>query len=61
MNRNYDVITFILKYFYFKGLEQLLLLTLSKLQPCSFQKSLKTQKLEGLKIINQNAIYICIS
>ena len=62
IDRNYDVITFILKYLYFKKTEQLFFLTSSKLQPYLLKLFLKTQKkLKELDIMYQNAIYICIS
>ena len=62
IDRNYDVITFIRKYLYFKKTEQLFFLTSSKLQPYLLKLFLKTQKkLKELDIMYQNAIYICIS
>ena len=62
IDRNYDVITFILQYLYFKKTEQLFFLTSSKLQPYLLKLFLKTQKkLKELDIMYQNAIYICIS
>ena len=62
MDKNYDVITFILKCFFYERLEYPFLLTSSNFQPCLLKKYWKSLKnLKQFEIICYNAIYICIS
>ena len=62
MDRNYDVIPFIPKYFILRRHRVAILLTSSKLQLCLLKKSLKTQnKLKSMETMYQYAINICSS
>ena len=59
VDRNYDVITIISKYFYCRVTN---FADTTKIEACLLKQLLKTQKkLEELEIMDKNAIYTCIS
>ena len=62
MNMNYDVISFILKYIYFKKTKSSHFAYIIKIITSLLKQFLKTPKmLKALQIMYQNAVYICIS
>ena len=59
VDRNYDVITIISKYFYSRVTN---FADTTKIEACLLKQLLKTQKkLEELEIMDKNTIYTCIS
>ena len=62
MDRNYDVITLISKYLYFKEAGVAIFADIiNEMKSFLSKKCLKTEeKLKELEIMYQNAIYICI-
>ena len=62
MDRNYDIIIFILKYFYLRKLRVAIFADIIKIVTMFTKTSLKTQKmLKELEITYRSAINICIS
>ena len=62
MDKNYDAISLISKYLYFKKAGVVIFADIIKVVTYLLKQSLKTREnLKGIKIMYQNAICICIS
>ena len=62
MDKNYDAISFISKYLYFKKAGVVIFADIIKVVTYLLKQSLKTREnLKGIEIMYQNAICICIS